>query len=499
LRVKENRDVYSKRKEKIEQRIETLKETRSDIDKEQKEADEKQSLLQEDAVKKLVMRALEVNETAPWITMAAFSEEDINIKETMNGLKKILQDQSADNEEDMTLNFESKISSDLIDHVTEKAEGKQLGAVGMSVFSSFPKLSELQVDGKTPTTTREWGRAKRGLLGKKRKQEFRDIRILPLVKLGWPEKTIVAEDKVLGALEGQLQDALELHASFVQLPAADRKKLQRLLFDPDGDYCRRQRGRRAVTAQIQDLETELVSKMVLFKLGQKIQEKTLSNLEVWALCAKDGKCSEEEYTRALKACFVDLPFLVVRDEQASMYLPQNHTFGLVVLDEASQSDCTALNLMLRSKQFLVVGDDMQGSSPRAAFLSNVSKATLRARLPNIPRKEQLLPGSSFFDFCKVALPNVSRVFLQVHYRCDPAISKSSSGQLHGHPFETLTSKIPSALVYLTLQLHLAIITSTMGTLNPPKRLAKTRCFLTTMSKKVRGTRRRRQIKPKVQR
>jgi len=103
-------------------------------------------------------------------------------------------------------------------------------------------------------------------------------------------------------------------------------------------------------------------------------------------------------------------------------------FDLVVIDEASQSDISALPAMLRGKQWLVVGDSKQ-VSPTEAFVSEAMLSNLRNSLPDSPFQECLLPGHSFFDFCTQAFP-LTRVILQEHFRCCPEIIQYSNEQYY---------------------------------------------------------------------
>ena len=137
------------------------------------------------------------------------------------------------------------------------------------------------------------------------------------------------------------------------------------------------------------------------------------------------------------------------------------SFDLVVLDEASQSDLTALPALLRGKRILVVGDQKQ-VSPTAAFVSEATIGKLKVRwhvrrgvgrnacsplpwclcaslplafAPPPPRSpprqarlfaapsrhpfiEQLLPGRSIFDLAQTCFAD-ARVALSQHFRCVP--------------------------------------------------------------------------------
>ena len=72
---------------------------------------------------------------------------------------------------------------------------------------------------------------------------------------------------------------------------------------------------------------------------------------------------------ALEGCAYTIPCWIMPTWRISQCLPATiASFDLVVLDEASQSDITALPALLRGKQVLIVGDGKQ-VSPTSAFVS----------------------------------------------------------------------------------------------------------------------------------
>ena len=106
------------------------------------------------------------------------------------------------------------------------------------------------------------------------------------------------------------------------------------------------------------------------------------------------------------------------------------SFDLVVLDEASQSDITALGALLRGKRVLVVGDQKQ-VSPTAAFISESRVRELKSSLlkSHHPYVEQLLPGRSIFDLAQTCFAD-ARVSLSQHFRCVPACIAFSNEQFY---------------------------------------------------------------------
>jgi very-short-patch-repair endonuclease len=91
-------------------------------------------------------------------------------------------------------------------------------------------------------------------------------------------------------------------------------------------------------------------------------------------------------------------------------------FDLVVLDEASQSDITALAALARGKKILVVGDEEQ-VSPSVVGIATQKVNALRAQyLDGLPSADLIDENSSIFEVTKRMHPE-SHVMLREHFRC----------------------------------------------------------------------------------
>ena len=91
-------------------------------------------------------------------------------------------------------------------------------------------------------------------------------------------------------------------------------------------------------------------------------------------------------------------------------------FDLVVLDEASQSDITALSALARGKKILVVGDEEQ-VSPSVVGIAVQKVNALRAEyLDGLPSADLIDENSSIFEITKRMHPE-SHVMLREHFRC----------------------------------------------------------------------------------
>lgn len=114
-----------------------------------------------------------------------------------------------------------------------------------------------------------------------------------------------------------------------------------------------------------------------------------------------------------------------------MIPPEQNSFDVVIVDEASQSDITSVFLLWLAPRVIVVGDDRQcapigvpGTTLDDAF------AALDARLPDLPHylRDGLTPRSSLFSLLRSRFGHVIR--LREHFRSMPEIIGFSSAQFY---------------------------------------------------------------------
>ena len=105
--------------------------------------------------------------------------------------------------------------------------------------------------------------------------------------------------------------------------------------------------------------------------------------------------------------------------------PEFGDFDLVILDEASQSDITALAALARGKKILVVGDEEQ-VSPSVVGIADQKIDALRAEfLDGLPNAGLIDQNSSIFEITKRMHPD-SHVMLREHFRCVAPIIQFST-------------------------------------------------------------------------
>ncbi len=118
-------------------------------------------------------------------------------------------------------------------------------------------------------------------------------------------------------------------------------------------------------------------------------------------------------------------------------------FDLVIIDEASQSDLTALPSLLRGKKVLIVGDDKQ-VSPEGVGLEEEKIRSLMSRfLGNQVEtyRPQMSPERSIYDLYKVVFAK-SAVMLKEHFRCVGPIIEYSKREFYNHELRPL--RLPKA-------------------------------------------------------
>jgi very-short-patch-repair endonuclease len=162
------------------------------------------------------------------------------------------------------------------------------------------------------------------------------------------------------------------------------------------------------------------------------------------LGAGTGKAAPR-YRRIIRNATADaasaIPCWIMPEWRVSEQLPSDlGMFDLVIVDEASQSNITALPAILRGKKVLIVGDDKQ-VSPTVIGIEERQIIQLRETyLKGHPLRDQLEPSTSLYDLAKMAFPG-KVIMLREHFRCVEPIIRFSS-QFYGG--KLLPLRLPTA-------------------------------------------------------
>ena len=197
---------------------------------------------------------------------------------------------------------------------------------------------------------------------------------------------------------------------------------------------------------------DIVAKRTWLKLAENATPDIRSALEAFRTAiTKIGKGTgkraaifRQNARKASEIANQAIPCWIMPHWRISESLPaQLGCFDLVIIDEASQSDLSALPALLRAKKVLIVGDDKQ-VSPDGSFLEVDKIKNLMTRyLSNQVDifRAQMDPGQSIYDLFKVVFAQ-SSTMLKEHFRCVGPIIEYSKREVYNHELKPV--RLPKA-------------------------------------------------------
>ncbi|MFO1320932.1 MAG: AAA family ATPase [Burkholderiales bacterium] len=124
--------------------------------------------------------------------------------------------------------------------------------------------------------------------------------------------------------------------------------------------------------------------------------------------------------------------------------PRLGAFDLVIIDEASQSDLSALPAMLRGCKLLIVGDDRQVSPDPVGLeeerIRSLMQRHLAAQVPIY--RMQMSPERSIYDLARVVFAS-NGVMLKEHFRCVAPIIEYAKREFYGDELRPLRLPVRS--------------------------------------------------------
>ncbi len=175
------------------------------------------------------------------------------------------------------------------------------------------------------------------------------------------------------------------------------------------------------------LYEELVVRRTWFKLAERVTPSVRAALQGYLnAIQRIGKGTGKRATRyrqdaryAANEAYAAIPCWIMPHHRVSESLPaQLGSFDLVIIDESSQSDLSALPILLRARKLLVVGDDRQVSPQAIGTQEERINALMQRHLAEqVPLyRAQLAPDRSLYDLARVVFAG-SSVMLREHFRC----------------------------------------------------------------------------------
>ncbi|RTL13433.1 MAG: hypothetical protein EKK54_00130 [Neisseriaceae bacterium] len=197
---------------------------------------------------------------------------------------------------------------------------------------------------------------------------------------------------------------------------------------------------------------EIVTSLSWLKIAENLTPKIRAALTSFAQSIRavgkgTGKKSDywrKEAQESAKSAVQGIPCWIMPHYKISENLPDILCdFDLVIIDEASQSDFSALPALLRAKKILVVGDEKQVSPDNVGLnldkVEQIRNATLINQVKQY--KAQITPERSIYDLFKVIFAD-SQIMLKEHFRCVPEIIEFS--RKHFYDNQLVPLRIPTA-------------------------------------------------------
>lgn len=199
---------------------------------------------------------------------------------------------------------------------------------------------------------------------------------------------------------------------------------------------------RKLFAEVVRLRTFLGMKS---SLSQRVEAALAKFTTAIARLGKGTGKSAGRFRRIIREASLDaaraVPCWILPEWRVAEQLPAElGSFDLVVIDEASQSDITALPAILRGKKVLIVGDDKQ-VSPTPVGIEDRRVLQLRTTfLTGIPFADQMDPATSLYELAGMVYSGRT-IILREHFRCvEPIISFSS----RFYPKPLIPLRLPNA-------------------------------------------------------
>lgn len=211
-----------------------------------------------------------------------------------------------------------------------------------------------------------------------------------------------------------------------------RARIDRIIALGNGDEHRTAKAE--ILARRRRLFEQLISTRTLLGLAQRMTPPVQSAMAAFTQAvSRIGKGTGKNAPRfvraaqeAAKEASKAAPVWVMPEYKIPEQLPPHlGEFDLVILDEASQSDITALAALARGKKLLIVGDEEQVSPSNVGIPSERINAMRAEHLHGLPNSKLIDENTSIFEIAMRMYP-ASHLVLREHFRCVAPIIQFST-------------------------------------------------------------------------
>lgn len=124
-------------------------------------------------------------------------------------------------------------------------------------------------------------------------------------------------------------------------------------------------------------------------------------------------------------CQMAIPvWIMPLNSVAENFDPQENSFDVVIIDEASQANILALSALYLGKKIIIVGDDEQVSPDSVGIRAEEINAVIEQHLEGVPNRHLYNGKTSVYDMAKAS--GFIPIMLTEHFRCLPDIIEFSN-------------------------------------------------------------------------
>jgi very-short-patch-repair endonuclease len=184
-----------------------------------------------------------------------------------------------------------------------------------------------------------------------------------------------------------------------------------------------------LSQELLKLTSQLVEKLTWASLIRKTKDEQKRALGAYAAMrnklTKSGKGVRDAELRAAARHEMAIAkgavpvWIMPLNEVAETFDPRNTNFDVVIVDEASQCDPTAMFALYLGNQAIIVGDDEQVTPVAVGVEMEEVQKLIQVHLQGIPHKELYDGEFSIYEFAQIAFGRVIRLI--EHFRCAPNI------------------------------------------------------------------------------
>ncbi|WP_409305728.1 AAA domain-containing protein [Peribacillus sp. SCS-155] len=188
------------------------------------------------------------------------------------------------------------------------------------------------------------------------------------------------------------------------------------------------------------LINNIISNSTWKSQAERITDSQKRALSAWKTYIKKfgkgtGKYAQihlQDARKEMKTAQGAIPVWIMPINQVMENFPiTNEKFDVIIFDESSQCDLFSINILLRGKKVIVVGDDEQISPQSIGTNQEDVYELVRRHLMEIPNANLFDGNISMYEIAEQTFPKEGKLMLREHFRCVPEIIQFSNDLSYG--------------------------------------------------------------------